>query len=225
MTEALEYISRPPRLETGSPPPLLVLFHGFGANMHDLIGLADVMDPRLHVLAAQAPIDLSAHGMPGGRAWFNLHQDASGEIQYDLQGAKDSVDIASNFIANATQNIECDASRVMVMGFSQGAMLAHALLLQARVPLAGIAACSGRLVEALFDNPEIAKENVPSELPVLLTHGTLDELIPIGHGHALRDFYATTAADLSWIEEPIGHGIGPGAVEGLAEWSKKAAGS
>lgn len=225
MADTLEYISRPPQMETGTAPPLLVLFHGYGANMHDLIGLADVVDPRLHVLAAQAPIDLGLYGMPGGRAWFNLQQDATGEIQYDLDGALTSVSIAADFVSNATSNIDCDPARVMVMGFSQGAMLAHALLLQNRIPLAGIAACSGRLVDALFDDPEAAKQNVNAALPVLLTHGTHDELIPIHHGHALRDFYQSTAADTAWVEEPIGHGIGPRGVEGLADWSRKVAGS
>ncbi|MEE2907662.1 MAG: hypothetical protein VX527_07495 [Planctomycetota bacterium] len=224
MADTLEYISRPPQMETGTPPPLLVLFHGYGANMHDLIGLADVVDPRLHVLAAQAPIDLGMYGMPGGCAWFNLQQDSNGEIQYDLKGALESISIAADFVSNATTNIECDASRVMVMGFSQGAMLAHALLLQNRIPLAGIAACSGRLVDALFDDQEDARKNAAPGLPVLLTHGTHDDLIPIHHGHALRDFYESTPADMTWVEEPIGHGIGPRGIEGLAEWSRKIAG-
>tara|TARA_B100002052_G_C15837325_1_gene578404 strand:- start:601 stop:1281 length:681 start_codon:yes stop_codon:yes gene_type:complete len=219
MQDMLEYLSRPPRIESEAPPPVLVLFHGYGANMHDLIGLADVMDPRLHVLAAQAPLDLAEVGMPGGRAWFHLQQDDTGQIQYDLDGARRSVEVATEFLTQATQSIECDRSRILAMGFSQGAMLAHAILLQARFPLAGIAACSGRLVEALFDDADIARKNVPSGMPVLLTHGSLDDLIPISHGHALRDFYQSTEADLTWVEEPIGHGIGPSSVEALSGWS------
>ena len=93
-----------------------------------------------------------------------------------------------------------------------------------RFPLAGIAACSGRLVDALFEDTDVVRKNVPDGIPVLLTHGTLDELIPVEHGHALRDFYQSTAADLSWIEEPIGHGIGPASAEGLATWSRRAVG-
>ena len=57
---------------------------------------------------------------------------------------------------------KANSDQVMVMGFSQGAMLAHALLLHARIPLAGIAGFSGRLVPELISNESEArsKENI-----------------------------------------------------------------
>jgi phospholipase/carboxylesterase len=229
--KTLDNVSCPPRLDTGEPPPLLILFHGYGANKDDLIGLADLMDPRLHVISPQAPIDLTQYGMPGGRAWFNLHQDASGEIQYDAEGARSAVHIAATFVNEAIETISCDPKRVMVMGFSQGAMLAHSLLLMNMVPLAGIAGCSGRLVEELFESHPGSKaagacgDSIAAGLPVLLTHGTLDDLIPVSNGHALRDLYQRTPAAVTYVEEPIGHGIGPEATEALAAWSRQTAGA
>ena len=129
--------------------------------------------------------------------------------------------IAAEFIKAMTSAMECDEDRVVVMGFSQGAMISHALLLKGLVPLAGIAACSGRLVHELIDDADAAKQNVPADLPVLLTHGTLDELIPIENGHALRDFYQTTPAHLTYVEEPVGHGIGSDGAAALAAWSRQ----
>lgn len=190
--------------------------------MHDLMGLSEIVDPRLKVVAAQAPIDLSTQGMPGGRAWFHLHQDERGEISYDQQTAIASIDIAADFIEQQTAQPGNPCPGVLVMGFSQGAMIAHALLLQEKVKLDGIAACSGRLVEEMFSNADETGPIVPEDMPILLTHGTHDPLIPIQNGHALRDFYSSTQARLTWVEEPIGHGIGPRSTEALSAWSTSA---
>ena len=222
MPTDLESISKPPASEHPSNAPVLVLFHGYGANMHDLMGLSEIVDPRLEVVAAQAPIDLSSHGMPGGRAWFHLQQDERGDITYHRETALESIDIAAGFIDTQIRRRETPPPGVLVMGFSQGAMISHALLLQQRVSLDGIAACSGRLVDEMFQGTADHGELIPEGLPVLLTHGSLDPLIPIENGHSLRDFYSSTAASMTWIEEPVGHGIGPRSAEALQAWSTSA---
>ena len=62
----LTYRERP---ADGDPAGLLVLHHGRGADEHDLLGLADVLDPerRLHVVTPRAPLELP--GWPG-RHWY-----------------------------------------------------------------------------------------------------------------------------------------------------------
>ena len=219
MTLPLEYIERAPQKIDSESSPMLFLLHGYGADMHDLFGLSDLIDPRYHVISAQAPHDLRQIGFPGGRAWFHLHQDAAGQIQYDGDGARAAVDLVASFVQEAVKHHEGDPEQVMVMGFSQGAMLAHALLLHARTPLAGVAGFSGRLVPELISDEAEARANVPAGLPVLVAHGSQDELIPVENGHALRDFYESTTCELTWIEEPIGHGIGPAGAEAFRTWT------
>ena len=53
------------RLAQGDAARLLVLHHGRGADDHDLLPLADALDPqrRLHVVTPRAPLTL-----PGGPA-------------------------------------------------------------------------------------------------------------------------------------------------------------
>ena len=62
----LVYRERP---AAGDPAGLLVLHHGRGADEHDLLGLADVLDPeqRLHVVTPRAPLQLP--GWPGNH-WY-----------------------------------------------------------------------------------------------------------------------------------------------------------
>ena len=63
---SLDYRERP---AAGTPEGLLVLHHGRGADEHDLLGLADVLDPerRLHVVTPGGPLQVP--GWPG-RHWY-----------------------------------------------------------------------------------------------------------------------------------------------------------
>src|SRR5918995_4482596 len=64
LVSALAYRERP---AAGDPAGLLVLHHGRGADEHDLLGLADVLDPqrRLHVVTPRAPLTIG-----GGCHWY-----------------------------------------------------------------------------------------------------------------------------------------------------------
>src|SRR3954465_6323823 len=60
---SLIYRERP---AAGDPAGLLVLHHGRGADEHDLLGLADTLDPRrrLHVVTPRAPLTLRGGSPP-----------------------------------------------------------------------------------------------------------------------------------------------------------------
>src|SRR4051794_30906502 len=64
--KSLVFVDRP---ADAAPSGLLVLHHGRGSDEHDLIGLADVLDPqrRLHVVSPRAP--LTFDGAPGNH-WY-----------------------------------------------------------------------------------------------------------------------------------------------------------
>ncbi|MDQ6815998.1 MAG: phospholipase, partial [Actinomycetota bacterium] len=59
---SLVYRERPAE---GDPAGLLILHHGRGADEHDLLGFADVLDrqQRLHVVTPRAPLTIP--GSPG----------------------------------------------------------------------------------------------------------------------------------------------------------------
>ncbi|MCH2137382.1 MAG: hypothetical protein MK101_12545 [Phycisphaerales bacterium] len=192
----------------------LVLLHGYGAHAGDLLGLRDTIDPSLRCIALQAPHDLGPMGMPGGRAWFHLNMTPEGDIAYDTPGALSSLAQLADVIPAAVA--QAGGNDTIVLGFSQGAMLGHGLLLKHQLPVAGLAACSGRLVPEVFD---VSPLPVPAGTPVFLSHGTHDPVIPVTSGHAIRDAYTSDGnADVTWVEEPVAHGIGPEAMAGLQRW-------
>ncbi len=211
----LQTIVTPPSRDGAASDGCLVLLHGYGANANDLMPLRDEIAPTWTAIAAEAPYDLGPAGMPGGRAWFHIAPDTMGGFRLDIDGAREALLQLAAELPLAINEAGCTVEDTVVLGFIQGAMLGHALLLHEHMPIRGLAACSGRIVQEIFGSGE----GVPAETPVFLSHGTHDDLIPITSGHAIRAFYEeNTPASVSWCEEPVGHGIGPVTLKALRDW-------
>lgn len=213
--DPLSTIVMPPRSDRGPSTRTLVLLHGYGANARDLLPLRDELAPAWTAIAMEAPHDLGPMGMPGGRAWFHIAGRPDGTFQLDMDGAEHALTQLAREIPQRVDAAGSDLHDTVVMGFSQGAMLGHALLLREGLPMLGLAGCSGRMMPELLGDGGGVREG----MPVFLSHGTHDELIPVTSGHELRTFYETqTPADVTWCEEPIGHGIGPEMAAALRAW-------
>ena len=211
----LRTIVTPPAPRSEPSDGCIVLLHGYGANAHDLLPLRDEIAPSWTAVAAEAPFDLGPAGMPGGRAWFHIAPDNMGGFRLDIDGAREALSQLAAALPAAVAEAGCSIENTVILGFSQGAMLGHALLLNEHMPMRGLAACSGRIVPEIFGSGE----GVPAETPVFLSHGSHVELIPLTSGHAIRAFYEeNTPAAITWCEEPVGHGIGPATLLALRNW-------
>lgn len=103
--------------------------------------------------------------------------------------------------------------RLVLVGFSQGAMMAlHAGLRRPKAP-AGIIGFSGMLV-----SPESLKDEAVNRPPILLIHGDRDEVIPVDALFAATDGLAAAEIPVEWHLSPgLGHGIdGEGLRQGAA---------
>jgi phospholipase/carboxylesterase len=102
------------------------------------------------------------------------------------------------------------AERLILAGFSQGSVMAYSLGLAASRPRpAGILAFSGFI-------PQVPEFEWDLEgrvgLPVSVSHGTLDPMIPVGFGRDARERLSAAGLDVKYTEEPVGHGITPAAL-------------
>ena len=142
----------------------VVLLHGFGADENDLFDLRRLFNGA-HVISYQAPIDLTPYGYFGGRAWFPLEFTPYG-IEYD----EEEVELAVKTITAELQSIRGDFKHFYLCGFSQGAILTHAVFLNNEIEISGIAGLSGRYNDSIFK--EELKINIKDK-PVFLSHGTV----------------------------------------------------
>jgi len=200
-----------PRAATSGAPPLLVLLHGIGADEHDLLPLAAEVDPRFHVVSVRAP---QPYGP--GFAWFDIQWLPDGRVQPDVAQAHAALADLIAWIGAAPTRFGTDPRRTYLLGFSQGAMLSVGVLRAAPARLAGVAALSGRSPDGLFE--QTADEADVARVPLLVAHGTWDDVLPVANGRRLRELFAPVLRDFAYREFPVAHGIVPEEMAWVATW-------
>jgi phospholipase/carboxylesterase len=192
-----------PRIEPrGAATALLVLLHGYGANGDDLIALGEAWRlrlPQAAFVAPNAPEEIP--GMPGALQWFPLTFRDPSERWRGVVAAQPGLD---RFLDAELARYGLDADRLVLVGFSQGTMLALHAGLRRKAGPAAIVGFSG-----LLAGPEHLGE-ITVRPPVLLIHGAEDDLIPVEALHVGREQLAKAAVSVEWhVREGLGHGIDP----------------
>jgi phospholipase/carboxylesterase len=187
-----------PRLPAanGRASELVVLLHGYGADGNDLIGLAPHLQrvlPGAAFVAPNAPDRVP--GAPSGFQWFPIARLDPHEVQSGVVMAAPRI---GEFLDAELAQLGLPPERLVLAGFSQGAMLALHLGLR-RNP-AAIVGFSGLLAD-----PPPANGPKP---PILLTHGSVDNVIPAGALFAAAADLGVLGHSVQWHLVPgMGHGI------------------
>ena len=185
----------------GRARALVVLLHGYGADGNDLIDLAEAWASLLPDTAFVAPHAPEPCAMaPVGQQWFALTVRDPHERWQGVVAARPGLDAVLD--AELERYGLPDAAMALV-GFSQGAMMAlHAGLRRSRSP-AAIIGYSGMLV-----GPERLAAEVTARPPVLLVHGTHDEIVPVQALPAAVAALGEAAIPCEWhLSQGLGHGI------------------
>jgi phospholipase/carboxylesterase len=203
--------------------PVVVLLHGFGAPGDDLLafGRSVTAPSETRFVFPEAPVSLGREYM-GGRAWWWI--DLNARIERQSRGEKrDADEVPDGLVEARTKVIEFlgamdrvlkpPAGKVVLGGFSQGAMLSLDVALHVATPLAGLVLMSGTHIAA---NEWEQRFESRRGLPVLMSHGTDDELLPFGLSESLKDTLVSHGLLVDWIPFPGGHGIAPNVVDGVS---------
>lgn len=153
---------------------LVVFLHGYGADGADLLGLADVLAPHLPATAFVAP-DASepCRGGGFGYQWFPIPR-MDGSSQHEADAGLDAATSDLNAFLDARLADEgLTPDRLVLVGFSQGAMMSLHVAPRRPMVVAGVVAISGRLLR-----PEALAAEALVKPPVLLIHGDQDPVVP-----------------------------------------------
>jgi len=195
-----------------APHPTLIALHGWGASALDLLGLAPhLAGGRFLVLCPQGAVAVPIAPQVDGYGWFPLTMGAPPDSA-TVQQSLDSLDI---FITEAVRRYPIDQSKLALLGFSQGGVMAYGLTLQAPKRFAALAALSSWLP------PTLAERGRPGsldQLPVLVQHGTRDELIDAARGRSSVEALRQLRAAVVYREYEMGHEINAASLGDLSHF-------
>lgn len=185
----------------GRPGHLVLLLHGYGADGNDLIGLAPVLAPLMPDVVFHAPnAPYPCEGNPMGYQWFGISRL---DPQVTAAGVRAAAPFVDAFLDEKLAQYGLDESKTVLVGFSQGTMMALHVGLRLTKQLAGIVGFSGMLAA-----PESLKAEIKTRPPVLLLHGDSDEMLP----HVLTE---RAAEALRQNDVPVRTHIAPGVGHGI----------
>jgi phospholipase/carboxylesterase len=198
-----------PRLPAanGKADRLVVFCHGYGADGNDLIDLGRHWQRLLPTAAFVSPHAPERCAMsPMGYQWFPITRLQPEEM---LRGVERAAPILNAFIDGELARLGLDASRLALVGFSQGTMMSLHVGLRRSTPPAAIVGFSGTL-----PGPERLPTEIVARPPVLLTHGDADEMIPVQAIFIAANGLAAAGVSVQWhVSRGVGHGIGPDSLD------------
>lgn len=190
-----------------APESVVILLHGLGANGRDLIELAPYFAevlPDTVFLSPDAPFPCDM--APVGFQWFSLQDRAPEAV---LKGVREAAPVLEQYIDLQLEKYGLPASRLALVGFSQGTMMSLYAGLRYQDKIAGILGYSGALAWDADDDA-----GALHKVPVQLVHGTADPVVPFSAYHyAMKVLEDNGFEVLGEVREGLGHGIDPAGIE------------
>jgi phospholipase/carboxylesterase len=209
--------------ERAQPRQVVVLLHGWGASGEDLVPLGEALAaPGRLLVFPEAPLA----GPWGGRAWWHLDlvaleaarasgqdRDLRATVPVGLPAARASI---LALLDELEQRTRLPRSAVILGGFSQGAMLAVDAALASQPHPGALVVLSGTLVAEAEWTAALAAARPP--IPVFMSHGRVDPVLPFRLAEALRERVAAAGHPVTWVPFGGGHEIPRAVLAALASF-------
>lgn len=173
-------------LESPDADTAIIFFHGYGANMHDLFPLWELWHRNQFNWYFPNGLQSLPMGYYEGRAWFSI--DIAGLERAIREGRQremagyipPELDQTLNQLEGFIMEIMKKHKKLILGGFSQGAMCASHLAMKDSFAVDGLILLSGNLLaEQKF--PKAAKA-----IPFYQSHGTKDPILDMEGARALE---------------------------------------
>ena len=187
------------------PHPVILLLHGWTGDEDSMWIFAGKL-PGDYLLIAPRGL----HETPrGGYAWHPLKADRSWPQVEDFRPA---VDALLALMAAWPAVPAADFSSLRIAGFSQGAALAYAFTILHPERVSALAALAGFLPAGAAT---YLKGDQLQGLPVYISHGSQDKLVPVARARAAVDLFDGVGAEVSYCESDVGHKLSADCFRGM----------
>ncbi len=157
-------------IESVSKPckKLMIMLHGLGSNGEDLISLVPFLQQDLPDYYFTSPDAIEAYDMaPFGKQWFSLQNRDPAIIMRHVSNNRETIE---DLILQKQQELSLTNKDTILLGFSQGTMIASYLTLNAKEPFLAMIGFSGRMLPTYV-------EKVNKNTPICLIHGLKDDVV------------------------------------------------
>ncbi len=175
--------------------PTLLLLHGTGGDEHDMVPLGNLA-PGAALLSPRGKV--LENGMP--RFFRRLSEGV-----FDVEDLKVRANELADFVTAAAAHYRFDASRVIAMGFSNGANIASALMLLRPGVLKGAILFRGMVPLEPDPNPGAPLAGTR----VLISNGEVDPLVSPEETKRLAKILQRAGSDVEVHWQPAGHQLMP----------------
>ncbi len=194
------------------PHPAIIALHGWGANALDLLGLAPyIAEGKFMVICPQGPMEVPV-GPVVGYGWF--------PIRMGTPPTEDQMDAAvgqlAQFIDAAVEKYPINRRKLVILGFSQGGVMAFRLAFRQPERFAALVGIS------TWFPPELKKlalnHDAIRQLPTLIQHGRADDMIELSRAKEGLEHLRDLRVPVTFREYDCGHEITPSGLEDLSEF-------
>jgi len=194
------------------PYPTLLTLHGRGANAFDLLGLAPyICGGRFLMICPQGPVETPLGPEAVGYSWYPMSMGGPP----DIEAMMSSQVKLQQFLDECLRRYSVDARKLVVLGFSQGGVMAYGLSFSDPQRFAALIALSSWLPREFV--PRVTGEN-SLQLPTLVQHGTDDPMIQVDRARASVERLRELRVPLTYREYDMGHEITPRSLTDLSAW-------
>lgn len=195
------------------PHPTIFTLHGRGANALDLLGLGPyICGGRFRLICPQGPMQLPIGPGAMGYAWF----PSTGGGAPDMAAIEAAREQLWAFLEAACGRYAVAPDTLVVLGFSQGGVMAYSLGLTAPQRFAALVAMSTWLPPALGDT--LSTNGAVQRLPILVQHGSRDELVQVERARKSVESLRQGGMPLTYREYDMGHEINARSLTDLSAW-------
>jgi phospholipase/carboxylesterase len=201
------------------PTASVIVLHGLGADGNDFVPVAEELDLRavgpVRFVLPHAPTrPVTINGGYVMRAWYDILGTDLAKRE-DEEGLRQSMTSVQALIERERDR-GLAASRIVLMGFSQGCAMVLLAGLRHGERLAGLVGLSGYLPLAASTAAE--RNAVSNDVPIFLAHGRSDTVIPIDRALASRDVLVALGYPVEWHEYPMQHSVCAQEIADLNRW-------
>ena len=195
------------------PHPTILTLHGRGANAFDLLGLAPYFcNGKFLMICPQGPLETPIGPGAFGYAWYPMSMGGPPDIGAILS----SREKLQQFLDACLNRHPIDAKKLVVLGFSQGGVMAYSLALSNPERFAGLAVLSSWLPKELI--PELSIREAVQSLPTIVQHGSQDQMIEVQRAPDSVEQLRALRVPLTYREYDMGHEITPRSLSELSAW-------